>query len=352
MKKIGRQVLMLKTAPGNPRNGEGAFIRLTDGRILFVYTRFCDGDKWEDHSKAVLAAVESADEGETWSAPRTILTPQEDEVNLMCASLLRMENGDIGLIYGVKYAENGAIKMRVMLRRSADEGRTWSEAHVCADEHAYLVLENDRAVRLTSGRIVIPLNRHGSDGNHIAPGTACFYFSDDDGRTWQVGGELRCPTASAAGLQETGLFEHDDGRLTAFSRTDLGCQYVAHSRDGGLTWTAPHPAPVFASPCSPMCLKTLGGIAAAILNPDPHAADRAAARAWGRTPLVLMTSGDDFATAPERFYLEDDENNGYCYTAVFGGSDYFLAAYYHSDGGVCPLSACKIVKVAFGEFIR
>lgn len=211
MKKIGRQVLMLKTAPGNPRNGEGAFIRLTDGRILFAYTRFCDGDKWEDHSKAVLAAVESADEGETWSDPRTILTPQEDEVNLMCASLLRMENGDIGLIYGVKYAENGAIKMRVMLRRSADEGRTWSEARVCADEHCYLVLENDRAVRLASGRIVIPLNRHGSDGNHIAPGTACFYFSDDDGRTWQVGGELRCPTASAAGLQETGLFEHDDG---------------------------------------------------------------------------------------------------------------------------------------------
>ncbi len=352
MKKIGRAVHWLKTAPGNPRNGEGAFIRLTDGRILYAYTRFCDGDKWEDHSRADLAAIESADEGETWSASRTILTPQKDEVNLMCVSLLRMKSGEIGLFYGVKYTEGNAIKMRIMMRRSADEGITWSEARLCADEHSYLVLENDRVVRLTSGRLVIPLNRHGSGENfRIAPGAACFYYSDDDGMTWQAAEtQLNCPTPSPAGLQETGLFEHADGRLTAFSRTDLGCQYVAHSRDGGLTWTDPVPAPVFASPCSPMCMKSLHGHTVAILNPDPHAVDRTAAPTWGRTPLVLMKSDDDFATAPETFYLEDDADNGYCYTAVFEGPDYFLAAYYHSDGGVCPLASAKILKVAYDEF--
>ena len=69
----------------------------------------------------------------------------------MCVSLLRMKSGEIGLFYGVKYTEGNAIKMRIMMRRSADEGITWSEARLCADEHSYLVLENDRVVRLTTG---------------------------------------------------------------------------------------------------------------------------------------------------------------------------------------------------------
>ena len=38
MKKVGRPVLFLATGPNNPRNGEGAFIRLKDGSILFAYT--------------------------------------------------------------------------------------------------------------------------------------------------------------------------------------------------------------------------------------------------------------------------------------------------------------------------
>ena len=43
MKKIGREVLFLTAGEGNPRNGEGAFIRLSDGRILYAFTRVTTG---------------------------------------------------------------------------------------------------------------------------------------------------------------------------------------------------------------------------------------------------------------------------------------------------------------------
>ena len=38
MKKVGKEVLFLATKENNPRNGEGTFIRLRDGRIMFAYS--------------------------------------------------------------------------------------------------------------------------------------------------------------------------------------------------------------------------------------------------------------------------------------------------------------------------
>ena len=39
MKKIGHEVLFLGTSENNPRNGEGTFVRLADGGILYAYTQ-------------------------------------------------------------------------------------------------------------------------------------------------------------------------------------------------------------------------------------------------------------------------------------------------------------------------
>jgi streptogramin lyase len=53
------QPLVLAPAPGNPRNSEGDFIALKDGRVLFVYTHFTGGGA--DHAAAHLAARTTAD---------------------------------------------------------------------------------------------------------------------------------------------------------------------------------------------------------------------------------------------------------------------------------------------------
>jgi len=152
-----RSVPELPPSPGNARNSEGSFLALQDGRILFIYSRFVGGDH-DDHAKAVLAARFSADEGETWSGDSVIATPGEDQaMNVMSVSLLRLQNGDVGLFYCLRHSWHD---LRMVLRRSSDEGRTWSEPVSCMHASEYHVVNNDRVIRLTSGRLLIPAALH------------------------------------------------------------------------------------------------------------------------------------------------------------------------------------------------
>ena len=60
--------LVLPPAQSNPRNSEGDFVTLKDGRLLFVYTHFTGGGG--DHSSAYLAGRYSSDGGKSWSCHR------------------------------------------------------------------------------------------------------------------------------------------------------------------------------------------------------------------------------------------------------------------------------------------
>ena len=60
---LGKIILDLPPSPGNPRNSEGAMLRLNDGSILFIYSRFCGSDAADD-AAADLYALISDDEGE------------------------------------------------------------------------------------------------------------------------------------------------------------------------------------------------------------------------------------------------------------------------------------------------
>lgn len=58
--------VLLPPGPGNPRNSEGDFVELTDGRIMFAYTRFTGGGR--DQDTADIGARFSSDDGATWTA--------------------------------------------------------------------------------------------------------------------------------------------------------------------------------------------------------------------------------------------------------------------------------------------
>ena len=127
MKKIGKEVLFLKTSENNPRNGESTLLRLKDGRIMHAYTEYY-GDDWEDHATARISAVYSSDEGETWSSPRILIQKPEEAQNIMSPSLLRLPDGALGIIYLLKTVEeDGGISCMPMFSRSEDEGETFSE---------------------------------------------------------------------------------------------------------------------------------------------------------------------------------------------------------------------------------
>lgn len=355
MKKTGRQVLFLGTSACNPRNGEGAFVRLDDGSVLFGYTSFF-GQDWEDDAVARILYTVSADEGETWSEPAVLFEKPEDAVNIMSLSFLKMNNGDIGAFYIVKNAD-GTDK--IVLSRSSDEGRSWSAPVSCMDcleEQDYFVLNNDRVLRISNGRLIFAVARHTvlTEHKYFMPGKICFFISDDDGKTWQkTEGELECPfKGNPDGYEEPGLYELADGRLWCYIRTGLGFQFECFSSDFGTTWTAPEPNLFFSSACSPMLVKDCGRYTVAVFNPVPEHIMRNASEPWGRTPLVIAVSTDKAKTFNKEnlFYLEDDLNNGYCYPAVFAGEDYLLVAYYHSNNTQICLNSTKIIKINLSEF--
>lgn len=317
---------------GNPRNSEGAFIELSDGRIMFIYSRFNDGIG-RDSDPAGLARIYSDNGGETWSDTQSVLTAADDHAqNIMSVSLIRMQNNDIGLFYFVRYGFNNG---KAYLRRSSDEGETWSKAACCVPANGYYVTNNDRIVRLKSGRLILPagfhrtfLNKAGGKETLDERATTIYFYSDDDGFTWHES-NLCCMNSrhTGSGLQEPGVIELKNGALYGWARTDMGCQYEMFSNDGGVSWSTPQPS-LFTSPCSPMSIKRspVGGNLLAVWNPIPRYITREIKGTSDRNPLICAVSRNDGLTWESPIILEDDTLSGYCYTGIFfSGNDVLLA---------------------------
>lgn len=338
--ELGKVILELPPdwPNGNPRNSEGAFLQLANGEIIFIYSKF-KGNDAADHATSDLVLLRSLDGGETFGEAQTIVTCEgENGVNVMSLSLLKMNNGEIGLFYLVRTTYTLA---QMFLRRSADGGRTWGERVLCTPYESFFVVNNDRVTRLASGRILIPAARHeygwldsADSGKIYSDGRSevVFFYSDDDGVTWQQAAD-KCSipyhSYNGAGLQEPGVLELSAGILWGWARTELGRQYEMFSLDNGEHWTACQPSR-FTAPNSPLCMKRdASGRIYAIWNPIPNYNGRPQPEYFtgGRTPFVLAVSDDNGRNFTDPVVFEDDERSGFCYCAIYFTEDKLLLAY-------------------------
>lgn len=317
---------------GNPRNSEGAFLQLNWNDILFAYTSFV-GEKARDYTKANIKTVRSHDGGLTWKDPEDAVQADDySAMNVMSVSLLQLQNGDIGMIYLIRMSW---LDMHIVLQRSKDNGKTWNSPVQCSTRDGYFVINNDRVIRLSSGRIIIPAAEHKNniraDGSvAFGPAETTFFYSDDDGISWKESKtilSLNIPSCHS-GLQEPGVIETQPGQLYGWARTDLGRQYEFISEDNGLHWSQPVPSR-FTSPLSPMSMKRLiDGRIMAIWNPVPLNNIMEENKATGnRTPLVYALSKDNGLSWSAPVIIEDDPDHGYCYTAMLPMADSILLAY-------------------------
>lgn len=337
---LGKIVKDYPPKEGNRRNSEGAFIQTEDGRIAFVFSRFRGGK--EDGDASDLAVAFSSDGGETFSKERVFLTPEEcDAVNLMSVSLLKMQDGSIGVFYLKK---SRGMQCVYYMRRTNDFVNV-SEEIRCLPDDGYFVVNNDRVRRLRNGRLIFPaayikIERKTSDADHNDysksiwhKGDVRFYCSNDDGKTWRrLGTECAMPhEISSTGLQEPGMEELEDGRLYAYFRNDLGRQYESYSSDEGETWSVPAPS-VFTSPESPMSMKRLSdGRFSIVYNPAPlyYGREEVSNGVWtgGRNPFVIRFGDGDFKTIGNVKAFENDETSGFCYCAIFETDTALLLGY-------------------------
>jgi len=332
------------STPANPRNGEGVILPLADGRLLLAWSRFLASD---DHSPSEVWARLSRDGGYTWDAPY-LLQENIGLCNVMSGSLLRIRSGDVLLGFLLKNHPNADC--RLFVRRSSDEGATWDSPVLVTPDPAYHIVNNDRLVQTSAGRLLVPAARITNQQYHCL--TGCFY-SDDGGRTWLRPSQwLDLP--GSAGAQEPGIVECADGSLWMYARTSLGAVYGSRSADGGEHWsplertslvapTAPSSAKRL--PSSDVILMLYNDRASVPATADPHLFEQ-------RTPLTAAISRDGARTWSGNRLVESDETCSYCYTSIAFCGDTTLLTYYVGTAGGANLLDLRLRIVPTEEWTR
>lgn len=224
-----------------------AFAVTAEGTLL----AFCEGriDSSSDTGKINLLVKRSTDNGKTWSAQQ-IIWQDADNTCGNPSPVVDRETGTIWLLMSWNRGGDREAQIieqqsndtrRIFVTFSADDGLTWAEpeeitATVKKPNWTWYATGPGSGIQIEqgayAGRLVIPCD-------HIEAATKHYYshviFSDDHGRTWQLGG--RSPRHQ---VNECEVVELANGRLMLnmrnYDRANRQRQ-VTFSDDGGATWT-------------------------------------------------------------------------------------------------------------------
>ncbi len=330
------------------RSGEGCVVAADDKALLFIYGNFHGP---ADHDHATLVERRSTDGGVTWSPATTVLETPRGGLNVMSVSLLRLADGRIGAAYLDKRSTDDC-RPRFMV--STDEGRTWSDPELMVQRPGYYVVNNDRLVQLSSGRLLAPYAYYepGRIVRRTPEGSPCgCLLSDDGGASWRLGQQeqrilpqnvlrprqvregdaetekfLEARTIVA---QEPGVVELLDGRVLMWVRTNGGYAYRCFSSDDGETWTPFTAITEFAMPCGPQSVWRLPGSERLVmLYNDREGVPFGTPEFMWRTPLSVAVSDDDAVTWQRHTPLEADDSVNYCYYSLCFFDGRAIATYY------------------------
>lgn len=370
MKKVGKEVLFLKTDDANPRNGESTFARISDGTIMFAYTEYY-GEDWIDHACARISAYFSYDNGETFTDKKVLLEKDGEAKNYMSPSLFRLADGTLGMVFLRKSVNMGKLLCMPMFTKSSDEGKTWSKLISCFEEEAYYCVVNDSVTVTSDGEILVPAAYYSEvpTGKDDAPGKIRIASSKNNGESFElIPKEIVSPYEDRIGLQEPGIYQYKSGDFLIYCRTAYGYQYEAELSKDKSKVSAVIPNFNFTSPDSPMRIKKVGKYTVAVFNPVSYNCLSEKGEFWHspkRSPLVVAVSENDgksFSSKGKTFahgelaefskslyFIEDDLEESYCYPAICDTDDGFLVTYYHSNkSGIC-LNSSKIKKIYYEE---
>jgi len=215
-----------------PRGMPGDIVQLKDGSLLMSYT-----------SSGSIMGTKSSDGGKSWGESFTLVSSPKPPAKGYFAhpSFLRLKNDEILLSYIYSTHPTTPYYGHNYYRRSADEGKTWTEQFLMTPQPGYVIVHNDRLFTLSTGRIVamaeykahMPSTRDHSGYVGIA------FYSDDLGHSWQVSKNV--VDMQPVEVQEADAVELKDGRVMMFARTYSGYPVRAYSSDRCETWSPGEP---------------------------------------------------------------------------------------------------------------
>ena len=289
-------------------------LKLLDGRLLLIWGDFYSANSG-DFGPAQISAITSSDNGRTFAGKYT-LQPYIGKVNVLDVSLLRLRSGKI-LFFFLRI--NSPADSVPMLRISTDDAKTFSPPKMIpvTPNPSYAIMNNDRAIQLKSGRILLPV-QYTSDWR-VAPRVVTqVYYSDDDGETWKPSRTI-VDVKQKSGAQESGVIELKDSRVLLWGRTSGGHPYRCYSADHGETWSTPSAMNVD-SPVSPQSIKRIPstGDLLMVWNNSPK----------DRFPLATAISKDEGNTWEHVKNVDDDAAHTYAYTSITFFDKQVILTYY------------------------
>ena len=231
---------------------------------------FCEGRLHGDQSPTDMVLKRSTDGGKTW-LPMQVIDKAVPEAVMNPTAMFDRATDTIILTYcrfpempkGKKLGEFtrrpglGRDSVTVWMITSKDEGKTWSkpcDITIMTKKSEWIEAAPGPGVgiQLRSGRLVAPCFQsqfdERKDETRMWGIRRCYaIFSDDHGKTWQLGDGETGPD-----VNETQVVELTDGTLLMNMRSAdprKGCRIGSISKDQGQTWSALFDIPELPDPC-------------------------------------------------------------------------------------------------------
>ncbi len=187
-----------------------------------------------------LVMKRSFDGGRTWTPLQLIRRYPGDEAACDPCALVDRDTGAIWVFYDYAVPAPDHRERRILklhATKSADDGETWSDpidlaAQLKDPTWQAIYAGPGMGIQMRNGRLAVPVYSRQSDSEV----SSCHViYSDDRGRTWQIGEGV------GSQVNEAQIVELTDGSLMINMRgTDQRlCRSVAISRDGGESWSEP-----------------------------------------------------------------------------------------------------------------
>ena len=304
---------------------------LSDGNLLVGY-REGSVHPWPSVGvdDGAIVMRRSSDGGRTWSEPRTVFAlPGWD-----CSGGNRIaqlpDQSLLMFVFQARWCQTSAgppeREAHVFPMRSIDGGRTWSRYG------PELQLFSGWNETYAHGNILILSNGrwllpvHGAD--HLGGTTySAVAFSTDDGLTWDK--HANVAMAEDINFYETDIIRLDGGRLLAVIRTldEPFAAYQSQSADEGYTWTAPRPTGFYGE--TPRLFRLRADtLLCAYRDRDP-----------ARLGISYSVSKDDGETWQfgGQLYQARDWNCGYPDLVRLPGGEIFCVFYTEYNAGDCQV---------------
>ena len=320
--------------PEHPRNDHQLIFPLDEERLLLVWSEYYARKPnpsvrkghvgVHDGVSCQISSMVSADRGRTWD-DRKVMQPNRWRQNVKHPNLVRLSDKEILFSY---VGWDSSAQRNVFMRRSLDNGRTWSD-QVQISEPGWYCNNADHALRLSTGRVLLPA--HGPYAENYIGGEpyrggrsklhSFVFYSDDGFKTWKR--SVDSMTTKGRGCHEPAIVELKDSRLMCFLRNTNQRLYRSYSEDGGVHWTKPGPTELPA-PESPSLVKRIPTTGDLLLLWN----NVASPSNWPRTPLTAAISKDEGKTWTNFRDVDNRKDHDAAYPSVTFVGDEALVAYY------------------------